>query len=159
MSLNDSAELKAFGTKTELQNSLPKTETMASLQQVRKFRLSRSPLSRHNSARALSIEHDQDYRGNESSKIRRHKITTNSVPTEINRLNSQDLDDEEIKNIMEQVDQRNEESEKYQLPEELIKEFGYSSSDEDNYDENKKDVISPTSKSRDLHTRYVLKIH
>lgn len=133
---------------------------MASLQQVRKFRLQGSPLSRHSSARALLTDSHHELQENLSLKIQKHhQNLENSLSSE--RLNSQDLADEEIKNIMEDFDDKNSENKRYQLPAELIKEFGCSSSDDDDDDDGdavkRKEIPIVTSKSRDLHARFVTK--
>ncbi|KAF7997283.1 hypothetical protein HCN44_005560 [Aphidius gifuensis] len=176
--INESNDLKLSNKKSELpiKNEIekPKTETMTSFQQVRKFKLQRSPLSRHSSARAMLTDYD-----NKSSRIQYNKNFNNSTPDDINRLNDyQDGADEEIQNIMKNYNSSQFDDKRiHQISDDdLLKQYNYSSSeddveedanddddDDDNDDDNddpvdpveKHEIAMSTSKSRQLHARLI----
>lgn len=171
--INESNDLKLSSKKIELPIEKPKTETMTSFQQVRKFKLQRSPLSRHSSARAMLTDYD-----NKSSRLQYNKNFNNSTPDDINRLNDyQDGADEEIQSIMKNYNSSQFDDKKnHQMSDEdLLKRYNYSSSeddveedvnggdDNDNDDDlldqidKKQELAMSTSKSRQLHARYVFK--
>ncbi|XP_063983404.1 lebercilin isoform X2 [Diachasmimorpha longicaudata] len=153
--VNDSSDSKPSSSKTEVPD-LPRTETMASLQQIRKFRL---PKSSHESSRALTdrlpLEEDP-----ENAKIPRNPTLTHSVPSDMHklydRLDSHDLPDDEIKHIM-----NLESKTTYQTSKDLLKEYGYSTdTDSENLEEEELQRVqlaraSPTTKSRRLHSQLI----
>uniref|UniRef100_A0A0C9RS51 LCA5L protein n=1 Tax=Fopius arisanus TaxID=64838 RepID=A0A0C9RS51_9HYME len=157
--VNDSSDSKPSSSKTEAPN-VPRTETMASLHQIRKFRLQKSA---QNTSRALTerLHLDED-----APKIHRNSTLNNSVPANMNelydRLDPQDLADEEIKHIMQSFDSK---PPNYQASKVLLKEYRYSTdSDSENIAEEEVDRLerpqqspktSPTRNSRHLHSKLI----
>ncbi|XP_046629756.1 lebercilin-like isoform X1 [Neodiprion virginianus] len=143
----------------------PKTETMASLDQVRKFRLQRSPLTQKLSARDKLRERLNETEFEESEH------TENSLdPERFQNLyassNQQDVSGygSELLNLEQDLAKRNKGG-AYKLPRELRKEFGYSTNESETEDEtihhteqNQQNEVDPTIASKELHARLVKKI-
>ncbi|XP_015112470.1 myosin-J heavy chain [Diachasma alloeum] len=158
--VNDSSDSKPSSSKTEVPD-LPRTETMASLHQIRKFRLQKSS---QDPPRALTDRLPLE-EGPEASKNPRNAVLNHSVPTDMHklydRLDSQDLADDEIKHIMHNFEPRT----PYRTSKDLLKEYGYSTDTEsENLEEEEEEEhlqrlqhprASPTSKSRHLHSKLI----
>ncbi|XP_046745520.1 lebercilin isoform X2 [Diprion similis] len=145
----------------------PKTETMASLDQVRKFRLQRSPLTQKLSARDRLRE-----RLNEAEFEEREDTENSLDPERFQNLyansntNQQDISvyESELLNIEQGLANQNEGS-AYKLPRELRKEFGYSTNESETEDETihhtekkQPNEVDPTIASKELHARLVKKM-
>ncbi|XP_043276614.1 lebercilin [Venturia canescens] len=143
--------------KEDQREGTPVTETMSTLQQVRKFRLQKS-YSRNGSASLLNVvdkEEEEETTANEINlktkysrieKLRTKRLTMNEVESD---------GEEEIKKFVNNFEATTD-IESYKLPEELMKEFGYSSTDsKSDADEENIESGSLASKSRDLHTRLI----
>ncbi|KAK0086618.1 hypothetical protein PV325_002861 [Microctonus aethiopoides] len=156
---NDTGKLSIIRTNNTLDN-INASETMSSLDHIRKFRLPKSAKSRHSSPYAsdenemrdkLEIETDS---GIDNCKI--NSITIKNIRD--GEFNSHEVDDEEINDAMNSFSQKESGiNKKYHMPEKFIKEFGFLSgnselSDDDSHTD---DEISPTSNSKYLHARLI----
>ncbi|KAK0179806.1 hypothetical protein PV327_005523 [Microctonus hyperodae] len=156
---NDTGKLSLIRTNNTLDN-INASETMTSLDNVRKFRLPKSAKSRHSSPYAsdenemrdkLEIETDS---GIDNCKI--NSIAIKNIRD--GKFNSHEVDDEEINDAINSFSQKDAGiNKKYHMPEKFIKEFGFLSgnselSDDDSHTD---DEISPTSNSKYLHARLI----
>lgn len=140
----------------------PKTETMTSLDQVRKFRLQKSPLTQKLSARDRLREkiNEVEFEENESTE------DPNSHGEHFQNLHphrgQQDINgyETELTKLKQGLEKRKEGG-PYNLPRQLRKEFGYSTSGSETDDENVRHTdkdqcgkTDPTTTSKELHARY-----
>lgn len=126
------------------------SETMTNLEQVRKFRLPKSAHSERTRNHIFSedngLDEETEAEDEESEKLKRP-----GTITILDSLNSTlESADEEIKNIMESSS-INTTNKYHHIPEELMEEYGYLSSNHSDSDENEETTL--TRKSKNLHAR------
>ena len=129
----------------------PISETMSSLQQVRKFRLQKS-FSRNGSAGRL---YDPEKSDDEEATTRTSSFEKLKAKRTV--MSDAESEDEEIKKFVEDFEITNGKG-TYKLPKQLKRQFGYSASDsesEDTKTTEKYEATKLTNKSRELHTRFV----
>lgn len=142
----------------------PKTETMASLDQVRKFRLQKSPQTQKLSAterlreRINEAEFDNENIDDSDS----HREYFQSLHANVD---PQDMSGHETELGRFNHDMENRKESAYKLPREIREEFGYSTSGSDTEDGNdqrtarhKSEETDPTTASKELHARFVLTV-
>lgn len=135
----------------------PKTETMASLDQIRKFRLQKSPLTQKLSARERLRK-----RLNEAES-ERDEMTENSFHAEHSCTDTDQQDPSRHGTELSKNDQcleKRKEGGSYKLSRQQRQEFSYPINDSETEDENLQHVeqeqtrdIDPTTASKELHAR------
>ncbi|XP_015606142.1 lebercilin [Cephus cinctus] len=130
----------------------PKTETMANLHRVRKFRLQKASSNRDvSTTRSKEKSNERRIEENgESAEVLNSGGTRNFADMMAQR-EANDYE-RELRRFEENYEKRKGHG-IYKLPKELKKEYGYSSSDTDSEETNK--AQDPSSKSKELHARLI----